>query len=81
MDCAVFTGIVMTQPQRDIQRIAAIIGDIADRYRQDLDRTGLFFTNLTNAILARDAGESEALVAEFGAHQKALIQQALASSA
>ena len=53
----------------------------ADRYRQDLDRTGLFFTNLTNAILARDAGESEALVADFGAHQKALIQQALAPSA
>ncbi len=53
----------------------------ADRYRQDLDRTGLFFTNLTKAILARDAGESEALVADFGAHQKALIQQALAPSA
>ena len=53
----------------------------ADRYRQDLDRTGLFFTNLTNAILARDAGESEALVADFGAHQKALIHQALAPSA
>ena len=53
----------------------------ADRYRQDLDRTGLFFTNLTKAILARDAGESGALVADFGAHQKALIQQALAPSA
>lgn len=53
----------------------------ADRYRQDLDSTGLFFTHLTKAILARDADESEALVAEFGAHQKELIQQALASSA
>ncbi|MCL7943606.1 GntR family transcriptional regulator [Marinobacter sp. ATCH36] len=52
----------------------------ADRYRQDLDRTGLFFSRLTKAILARDANESEALVAEFGAHQKALIQQALAVS-
>ncbi|KPP98716.1 GntR family transcriptional regulator [Marinobacter sp. HL-58] len=53
----------------------------ADRYRQDLDRTGLFFTRLTRAILARDADESEVLVAEFGAHQKELIQQALAPSA
>jgi DNA-binding FadR family transcriptional regulator len=53
----------------------------ADRYRQDLDRTGLFFSRLTRAILARDANESEALVAEFGAHQKELIQQALAFSA
>lgn len=53
----------------------------ADRYRQDLDRTGLFFTRLTKAILARDANEAEALVAEFGAHQKELIQQALAPSA
>ncbi|MDL0431320.1 GntR family transcriptional regulator [Marinobacter sp. TBZ242] len=53
----------------------------ADRYRQDLDRTGLFFTRLTRAILARDANESESLVAEFGAHQKELIQQALASTA
>ena len=53
----------------------------ADRYRQDLDRTGLFFTRLTKAILGREADEAEALVAEFGAHQKELIQQALASSA
>ena len=53
----------------------------ADRYRQDLDRTGRFFTNLTKAILARDADAAEALVAEFGAHQKELIQQALAPSA
>lgn len=53
----------------------------ADRYRQDLDRTGRFFTNLTKAILARDSDAAEALVAEFGAHQKELIQQALAPSA
>lgn len=53
----------------------------ADRYRQDLDRTGRFFTNLTKAILARDADAAEALVAEFGAHQKELIQQALSPSA
>lgn len=53
----------------------------ADRYRQDLDRTGLFFTRLTKAILAREADEAEAQVAEFGAHQKELIQQALAPSA
>lgn len=52
----------------------------ADRYRQDLDRTGQFFTSLTQAILARDADESTRLITEFANDQKALIQQALATA-
>lgn len=52
----------------------------ADRYRQDLDRTGQFFTRLTQAILARDADASAELVTGFANHQKALIKQALAAS-
>lgn len=52
----------------------------ADRYRQDLDRTGQFFTSLTQAILARDADESARLITGFANHQKALIQQALATA-
>jgi DNA-binding GntR family transcriptional regulator len=51
----------------------------ADRYRQDLDRTGQFFTHLTRAIMARDAEEAAELITGFANHQKALIQQALAT--
>lgn len=49
----------------------------ADRYRQDLDRTGSFFTGLTRAVLARDTAEAERQVTLFAHHQKALIRQAL----
>ncbi|MFE8072218.1 GntR family transcriptional regulator [Marinobacteraceae bacterium S3BR75-40.1] len=49
----------------------------ADRYRQDLDRTREFFTTLTQAVLARDAGEARRRVEAFGEHQKYLIRQAL----
>lgn len=49
----------------------------ADRYRQDLDRTGQFFTRLTRAILARDTDETAELITGFANHQKDLIQQAL----
>ncbi len=52
----------------------------ADRYRQDLDRTGEFFTQLTQAILARNPEQSAELITGFANHQKALIQQALAAS-
>lgn len=52
----------------------------ADRYRQDLDRTGQFFSRLTQAIMARDSDESAELITGFANHQKALIQQALAAS-
>jgi len=52
----------------------------ADRYRQDLDRSGQFFTRLTQAILARDSGKAAELITNFANHQKALIQQALAVS-
>jgi DNA-binding GntR family transcriptional regulator len=51
----------------------------ADRYRQDLDRTGQFFARLTQSILARKADESAELITGFANHQKALIQQALAT--
>ncbi len=49
----------------------------AERYRQDLDRTGIFFTRLTRAALDRDANEAERQVIQFANHQKALIRQAL----
>jgi len=52
----------------------------ADRYRQDLDRSGQFFTRLTQAILARDSDKAAELITNFANHQKALIQQALAVS-
>lgn len=51
----------------------------AERYQQDLDRTGEFFTRLTRAVLARDATEAERQVIGFANHQKALIHQALAT--
>ncbi|WP_166264057.1 GntR family transcriptional regulator [Marinobacter caseinilyticus] len=49
----------------------------ADRYHQDLARTSAFFSQLTQAILVRDADEAERQVAVFANHQKQLIQQAL----
>ncbi|WP_404364580.1 GntR family transcriptional regulator [Marinobacter sp.] len=49
----------------------------ADRYRQNLDRTGVFFTRLTRAVLARDADEAEKQVTDFANNQKQLILQAL----
>lgn len=52
----------------------------ADRYRQDLNRTRDFFTQLTSAILDRDTTKTEQLVTGFANHQKALIKQALADS-
>lgn len=52
----------------------------ADRYRQDLDRTGEFFTRLMNAVIDRNADEAEKQVAGFANHQKQLIHQALATA-
>ncbi len=49
----------------------------ADRYRQDLDRTGEFFLKLTRAVLNRDADEAEKQITGFANHQKQLIQQSL----
>ncbi|WP_148863960.1 GntR family transcriptional regulator [Marinobacter fonticola] len=49
----------------------------ADRYRQDLDQTGLFFEQLMQAVLARDADAAEARIVDFVSHQKALVLQAL----
>ncbi|AZT84936.1 GntR family transcriptional regulator [Marinobacter sp. NP-4(2019)] len=51
----------------------------AERYRQGLAQTSEFFTQLPQAVLARDADKAQALIREFAEHQKALIQQALAS--
>lgn len=51
----------------------------ADRYRQDLDRTGAFFVRLTRAVLARDTEEAERQVAGFAHHQQTLIRQALSA--
>lgn len=52
----------------------------ADRYRQDLDRTGAFFARLTQAVLSRDAETAEQQIVNFATHQKKLIQQALENS-
>lgn len=49
----------------------------ADRYRQDLDRTSAFFTQLTQAVLQRDKDEAEHQIVQFAEHQKALIVHAL----
>lgn len=49
----------------------------ADRYRQGLQHTSQFFTELPEAVLARDASRAQALIREFAEHQKSLIQQAL----
>ncbi|WP_417531708.1 GntR family transcriptional regulator [Marinobacter lipolyticus] len=50
----------------------------AERYRQGLAQTSQFFTQLPQAVLARDADKARALIQDFAEHQKALIQQALA---
>ncbi|MGQ7273955.1 GntR family transcriptional regulator [Marinobacter sp. V034] len=49
----------------------------ADRYKQDLDSTGMFFGQLTTAVLARDADGAEQRIVEFANHQKALLLAAL----
>ncbi|HET8849692.1 MAG TPA: GntR family transcriptional regulator [Marinobacter sp.] len=51
----------------------------ADRYRQGLAHTSQFFTELPQAVLARDAERAQALIHDFGEHQKALIRKALAT--
>ncbi|MBZ2168813.1 GntR family transcriptional regulator [Marinobacter sp. F4216] len=50
----------------------------ADRYRQDLEKTGKFFDQLPQAILARDSARAQELIREFAEHQKVLIRHALA---
>lgn len=52
----------------------------ADKYRQDLDRTGEFFTRLMKAVIDRNPTEAENQVAGFANHQKKLIYQALAAT-
>jgi DNA-binding FadR family transcriptional regulator len=49
----------------------------SDRYRQDLDQTGHFFSELTQAVLDRNPEEAEKQVTRFAEHQKALIRRAL----
>ena len=49
----------------------------SDRYRQDLDQTGHFFSELTRAVLDRNPEEAEKQVTRFAEHQKALIRKAL----
>ncbi|MCM0613067.1 GntR family transcriptional regulator [Marinobacter sediminum] len=51
----------------------------ADRYRQGLNQTTQFFAHLPQAVLARDTAKAQTLIRDFAEHQKALIQQALAS--
>lgn len=51
----------------------------AERYRQGLDQTVHFFSQLPQAVLARDSERAQSLIREFAEHQKALILQALAS--
>ncbi len=51
----------------------------ADRYRRGLAQTSQFFTQLPEAVLARDAVAAQALIRDFAEHQKALIRQALTS--
>ncbi len=50
----------------------------ADQYRQGLARTTQFFSDLPEAVLARDANKARILMRDFAEHQKLLIQQALA---
>lgn len=52
----------------------------ADRYRQDLDRTGEFFVKLMKAVIDRNVDEAEKQVAGFATHQKQLLHQALAKT-
>ncbi|WP_036129908.1 GntR family transcriptional regulator [Marinobacter nitratireducens] len=49
----------------------------ADRYRQDLKKTATFFTELPQAVIARDADRAQMLIRDFAEHQKLLIRQAL----
>lgn len=51
----------------------------AERYRQGLNQTTQFFAHLPQAVLARDTAKAQTLIRDFAEHQKALIQQALAS--
>jgi DNA-binding GntR family transcriptional regulator len=50
----------------------------ADQYRQGLTQTTQFFSELPEAVLARDADNAQKLIRDFAGHQKRLIQQALA---
>ncbi|WP_336366027.1 GntR family transcriptional regulator [Marinobacter sp. C2H3] len=49
----------------------------ADAYRDGLAVTRRFFTELPEAVLARDTQRAEALIRGFADHQKSLIRQAL----
>jgi transcriptional regulator, GntR family len=49
----------------------------ADRYRQGLATTSTFFSELPQAVLARDAPKATELIRGFAEHQKNLIRQAL----
>lgn len=49
----------------------------ADQYRQGLAQTTRFFSDLPEAVLARDAEKAQGLIRDFAGHQKLLIQQAL----
>lgn len=49
----------------------------SDRYKQDLESTGLFFRKLTTAVLERDPDSAEQRIIEFANHQKALLLAAL----
>ena len=49
----------------------------ADRYRQGLQQTRAFFTDLPKAVLSRDSEQAQALIRRFAEHQKSLIRQAL----
>lgn len=51
----------------------------AERYRQGLAQSSQFFTQLPQAVLARDADQAQALIRQFAEHQKSLIRQSLAS--
>ncbi|HTN35065.1 MAG TPA: GntR family transcriptional regulator [Marinobacter sp.] len=50
----------------------------ADQYRQGLEQTTQFFSDLPEAVLARDANKARTLMRDFAEHQKLLIRQALA---
>lgn len=50
----------------------------ADQYRHGLVLTSQFFTDLPQAVLARDAQRAQSLIHDFAEHQKSLIKQALA---
>jgi DNA-binding GntR family transcriptional regulator len=50
----------------------------ADQYRQGIAQTAQFFTDLPQAVLARDTVKARTLMRDFAEHQKSLIQQALA---